>query len=441
MRPWSDEHLGLIASKEVSKITRCEMTSGLLILSVFAVCFAMVAKRLAATVLTAPMIFITFGLMLSGTGLFPDADTKHLLHIVAEVALVLLLFLDAAQIDLRALRQRHVWPVRMLVIGLPLSILLGTVAAAMFLPEWPIFALALLASILAPTDAALGQAVVTNPLVPERSRRALTVESGLNDGLALPVVLLFASLTAEVMRDDSTNWLAFGAKQIMLGPLVGVIIGVIGGTVLVWAKSRAFTADIYGGVGAIALAGASYLSAIAVGGNGFIAAFVAGLCFGHVVQGRCKFVYEFTESEGLLLTWSAFFLLGLALVPEALQHLSWPTAAVILTSLFVIRPVAIWISLLGTDASPITRLFFGWFGPRGLATALFALLVVPEIDHALAEPILAIAINAVWISALLHGLTAQPGAKWYAAHVKTMGDCAEMQPIDNSAKPLTTADS
>jgi NhaP-type Na+/H+ or K+/H+ antiporter len=280
--------------------------------------------------------------------------------------------------------------------------------------------------------------VVTNPLVPERSRRALTVESGLNDGLALPAVLLFASLTAEVIHDDSTNWLVFGAKQLLLGPLAGMIVGFAGGAVLIWAKKNALTADIYEGVGAIALASASYLAAIAVGGNGFIAAFVAGLCFGHVVQGRCKFVYEFTESEGLLLTWSAFFLLGLALLPDALQHLSWPMVALIISSLFIIRPVAIWISLLGTDASPITRLFFGWFGPRGLATALFALLVVSEIDHELAEPILALAINAVWISALLHGLTAQPGAKWYAAHVKSMGDCAETEPIEHSAKPLIT---
>ena len=416
------------------------MTLGLLILAIFASGFAMFAKRLSMTVLTAPMIFIAFGFMLSGTDLFPHAEAEHLLHIVAEVALILLLFLDAAQIDLRALRRRHVWPVRMLTIGLPLSILFGTLAASLFLPAWPIFALALVASILAPTDAALGQAVVTNPLVPERSRRALTVESGLNDGLALPAVLLFASLTAEVMHDDGTNWLAFGAKQLVFGPLVGIMMGLIGGTLLIWAKNRALTADIYGGVGAIALAGASYLAAIAIGGNGFIAAFVAGLCFGHVVQGGCKFVYEFTESEGLLLTWGAFFLLGLALLPEALQHLSWSAVGLILTSLFVVRPLAIWISLLGTDASPITRLFFGWFGPRGLATALFALLVVPGIDHELAEPILALAINAVWISALLHGLTAQPGARWYAAHVKSMGDCAEMEPIDSSAKPLITAD-
>ena len=414
------------------------MTVGLLILTVFAAGFAMVAKRLSSTILTAPMVFIAFGFLLSQTDLLPHAEAEAILHLVAEIALIVLLFLDAAQIDLNALRKRHVWPVRMLAIGLPLSIVLGAVAAWPFLPGWPIVAVALVASILAPTDAALGQAVVTNPVVPERSRRALTVESGLNDGLALPAVLLFASLTAQVMDQDSTNWLVFGAKQLLLGPLVGVVAGLVGGFALLRAKERDLTSDAFEGVGAIALAATAYLGANAIGGNGFISAFVAGLCFGNVVKGSCKFVYEFTESEGLLLTWGAFFLLGLAVVPEALNHLTWSTLAIILISLFVVRPLAIWVSLAGTDASATTRLFFGWFGPRGLATALFALLVVPQISHDLAEPILALAVNAVWISALLHGLSAQPGAKWYAARIKKSGDCPETKPVKISAKPLIT---
>ena len=138
------------------------------------------------------------------------------------------------------------------------------------------------------------------------------------------------------------------------------------------------------------------------------------MLFGNVVKGRCKFIYEFTESEGQMLTWGAFFLLGLALVPEAIHHLSMPVLAIILLSLFFVRPVAIWISLIKTDAPLITKLFFGWFGPRGLATALFALLIVPIVGHELAEPILYLAVNTVWISALLHGISAVVGANWYA---------------------------
>ena len=152
-----------------------------------------------------------------------------------------------------------------------------------------------------------------------------------------------------------------------------------------------------------------------IGGNGFIAAFAAGLGFGAIVRGKCAFVYEFTEGEGQILSWTSFFLIGVVLVPEAIAHLTLLTLILILTSLLVVRPLAIWLSLMGTDAATNTRLFMGWFGPRGLATALFALLVAEQLDHELAEQVLHIAINAVWISAILHGLTAAPFAKWYGA--------------------------
>jgi len=412
------------------------LETGLLVLAVFTVGYTMIARRLSATVLTAPMLFIALGYLLSLTGLLPGEEAEEAMHLVAEIALVVLLFIDAAQIDLKSLQRQHAWPQRMLLIGLPLAILIGTVAMWGFLPDWPIFAIVLAAAILAPTDAALGQAVVTNPVVPERARRALTVESGLNDGLALPAILLFASLTGFEMGQDNVDWLVFGARQLLLGPLAGAVVGLSGAWLMVKASEKGLTSDTLEGIGAIALSGCAYLLAGEIGGNGFIAAFVGGLCFGNVMKGRCSFVYEFTESEGQILTWGAFFLLGLALMPAALGHLTWSMAAMILISLLIVRPLAIAISLMGSDASVTTRLFFGWFGPRGLATALFALLIVPTIDPGFAEPILAIAINTVWISALLHGLSAQPGARWYAAKVKAMGDCPEMKTAGQSAIPL-----
>lgn len=384
------------------------------------------------------MVFIALGVVLALSGLVSEHDSHALLHPVAEVTLVVLLFLDAAQTDISALRMRHVWPTRMLLLGLPLAIILGTVAGLLVLPGWPLVAVALLAAILAPTDAALGQAVVTNPNVPIRPRRALTVESGLNDGLALPVILLFASLTAAETDVDGGAWLLFGIKQIVLGPLVGVSIGALGGWVLLKAKALHTTAEIYEGVGALAMAGVAYLAAVQIGGNGFISAFVAGLTFGGIIKGACKFVYEFTESEGQLLAWASFLLMGAALVPEAVAHLTWPMLAVILISLFVVRPLAIWASLIGTDAAPLTRLFFGWFGPRGLATALFALLIVEQIPETFSAPILHTAINAVWISAVLHGVTAAPAALWYGRKISNMGARAETQPVTDGAKPIIT---
>ena len=400
---------------------------GYLAIAVFLVGFCMIANRLAGSILTAPMVFLALGGALSLTGILPEAGTEATLHVVAETALVVLLFLDAAQIDQAALLKRRVWPARMLAIGLPLAFLIGTALGLILLPGWPLAAVALIAAILSPTDAALGQPVVTNPDVPERPRRALTVESGLNDGLALPLVLMMAALAAPVAEAPDGGWGIFALKQLTLGPAVGLALGVVGGRVLLWAKRTGATADVYEGIGALALAATAYLGAQMIGGNGFISAFAAGLGFGAVVRGQCAFVFEFTEGEGQLLSWAAFLLVGAVLVPEAVAHLTPGTFAFILLSLILVRPVAIWLSLLGTDAAPSTRLFFGWFGPRGLATALFALLVVDQLAPETGEAVTHLAVNAVWISALLHGLTAAPGARWYADRVRRAEMAAEMK--------------
>ncbi|MBO6508619.1 MAG: cation:proton antiporter [Roseibium sp.] len=402
------------------------MATGLLMLAMFTVCYTLLAKTLSNGILTAPILFIGFGVLMSQTGMFPLTEAEHLLHIVAELALIILLFLDAAQINLKALRKRHQWPLRMLLFGMPLAIVIGTFAAAPFLTTYPLIVAALAAALLAPTDAALGQAVVTNEAVPERVRRALTLESGLNDGLALPVILLFASLTAEMMQTDATNWILFGAKQLVFGPLVGGVTGAVGGVMFLAAKKRGMTTATIEGIGAIAMAGGAYLAAGLVDGNGFISAFVAGLFFGNVIKGQCAFIYEFTESEGQMLSWGAFFLIGLALVPNAVAHLDAQSLAIILISLFLVRPIAVWLSLTGSDAASLTKLFFGWFGPRGLATALFALLIVDQIDHEIGEHLLNLAVNAVWISAVLHGVTAVPLARWYGARMSENEGAAEM---------------
>lgn len=388
---------------------------GLLAIAMFMAIFSLVAKRLSTTIFTAPIIFISMGLLLSYLELIPVDEMESTLHLVAEVALILLLFLDAAKIDLPSLRKQFIWPARMLFIGLPLSILVGTLVTWLIIPEWPIAAIALVAAILAPTDAALGQPIIDNEKVPVRVRRTLITESGLNDGLALPAILLFAAMTATMSQGDETNWLLFGFKQLAFGPIAGVIVGLAGGTMLLWAKRHAYTTEVYEGVGAVSIAASSYLLADLIGGNGFIAAFVAGLSFGSIVKDKCKFVFEFTESEGQGLVWIAFLLIGLLLVPAALEHLTLQSISIILISLFFVRPLAVWISLIGTDADFKTRLFFGWFGPRGLATALFALTIVHEISAEYGTPILHLAVNSVWISALLHGITAIPGANWYAS--------------------------
>lgn len=390
------------------------MDETLLLISAFLLAFCLVANRLAKTVLTAPMAFLGFGVAVASLGVLPLEELDDVLDVVAEIALVVLLFLDAAKTDQRALIKTNVWPFRMLLIGLPVAFAIGLAFNLLLLPGVPLVLAALIAAILTPTDAALGQPVVANQNVPERARRALTVESGLNDGLALPLVLLTASLAAPAALAPDEGWALFGLKQITFAPVVGIVFGWIGGTMLLRAQNKELTTDVYEGIAALALAASAYLGATIVGGNGFIATFFAGLGFGAVVKDQCKFVFEFSESEGQLLSWAAFFLLGAALVPEAIASLTVPMLLVILVSLFCVRPLAIWISLIGTDADLQTRLFFGWFGPRGLATALFALLVFEQFETETADFVLHLAVNAVWISALLHGVTAAPGAKLFA---------------------------
>ncbi|MEO1733126.1 MAG: cation:proton antiporter [Pseudomonadota bacterium] len=391
--------------------------------------FCMVANRLSKTVITAPQVFLALGFIVAQFSMVPEIGTEEALHIVAETTLIILLFLDAAQIDVAQLRSRFVWPARMLLLGLPLAMVLGTFAGLLVFPDWSLVFAALVAAILSPTDAALGQAVISNPDVPDRPRRALIVESGLNDGLALPVILMLAVVAAPSGMAPESGWVVFAAKQLVFGPAVGLAIGYVAGRVLLWAKRTDYTSDVYEGIGALAVAIGTYLTALMIGGNGFIAAFCAGLAFGAIVRGRCKFVYEFTESEGQLLAWASFFLLGAVLVPDAIAHLTWPMAGLILVSLLVVRPLAIWLSLIGTDAAPETRLFFGWFGPRGLATALFALLVVDQLDPQLGEGVLIIAVNAVWISAVLHGLSAVPGAVLYARLSRADHMTGETKPL------------
>lgn len=407
--------------------------NALLIFALFLAAFCMVGNRLSRSMITAPQIFLALGVVFSQAGVVPGHLAHEALHMVAEITLVVLLFLDAAKIDVRQLRSRFVWPARMLLIGLPLCLVIGTGAAFGVMPALGLAGAALVAAILAPTDAALGQPVVSNPAMPDRPRQALIVESGLNDGLALPLILMLVGLSAPVGGAPDNGWLMFTFWQLTLGPAVGVGAGLIAGRALIWAKQTGWTSDTYEGIAALAIAGVSYMAATEIGGNGFIAAFTAGLAFGAVVRGRCAFVYEFTESEGQLLSWASFFLMGLVLVPEALAHLTWQMAVMILISLFVVRPLAIWLSLIGTDAQPITRLFFGWFGPRGLATALFALLVVEKLDPEFGHTVLMIAVNAVWISALLHGVTAAPGAAWYARRMQAAGQSAETTPHHDDA--------
>jgi NhaP-type Na+/H+ or K+/H+ antiporter len=285
---------------------------------------------------------------------------------------------------------------------------------------------ALLAALLAPTDAALGQSVISEKVVPVRIRQAINIESGLNDGIALPVVLLFAALAA--MSHDATpagEWVRFGLFQIIFGPLAGIVIGYAGARSLDLAIERDWAGTAFQGIGILSLAVFTYVAAELIGGNGFIAAFVGGMVFGNSIRHKCTFLFEFMESEGQLLMLITFMVFGAALLPEGLAHLNAMTVLYAALSLTLIRMIPIAISLLGSGVRLPTQLFLGWFGPRGLASILFVLLILEGSEIAHKEQLLSITVITVALSALLHGISAAPIAKRFGRLAGQMGECEE----------------
>ncbi len=401
--------------------------------------YSLISGRLEGTVITAPLVFIVFGFIAGSGGLqVIQIDLEHsAIHFIAEFTLILVLFTDAARIDLSLLRRDHNLPVRMLVFGLPLTIILGLMVAVLLFPAFSFWEAALLAALLAPTDAALGQAVVSAKAVPIRIRQAINVESGLNDGIALPAVLLFAALaSAQNAPTEASEWVQFGLLQLTLGPLTGVIVGWVGTRFLDEASDRGWTNSSFQGVGILSLAIFTYVMAELIGGNGFIAAFIGGMVFGNTIRHPCTYLFEFMESEGQLLMLIAFLVFGALLLPEGLAHANATTVLYAVLSLTVIRMVPIALSLVGAGLRFPTKFFLGWFGPRGLASILFVLLILEESEVAHRDEIFATTVITVALSALLHGITAAPLAKRYGALAVRMGDCEEVQPI--SDMPLRT---
>jgi NhaP-type Na+/H+ or K+/H+ antiporter len=392
----------------------------------------LVSRRIQGSVLTGPMLFAGFGLLVGPAvlGLVPVKITNTALHFLAEITLVLVLFSDAASIDLRQLRRDHNLPVRMLAVGMPLSILMSLSLALLLFTEFTIWEAALLAAILAPTDAALGQSVVTNRLVPVRIRQALNVESGLNDGIALPLVLVFAALaSASEEAADAPHWILFMVKQITFGPLAGIAVGYLGAKLVALCYRTKWLTETAEGIIALALAFCAFALAEVFHGNGFIAAFVAGLTFGNTLGTMCRYLYEFAETEGQILILLTFMAFGSAMIPVALPDAAGIHLIFALLTLTLMRMIPIAVSLLGSGVQPVTTAFLGWFGPRGLASVLFTLLILERVEFAHKHDVFIVVIVTVTLSILLHGLTAGPAARWYGAKAEAMGTCEENQPV------------
>ncbi|NIY73766.1 hypothetical protein HCZ30_15155 [Marivivens donghaensis] len=391
----------------------------LFIISTGIILYALISGKADKKSFTGPIAFTVFGLVV-GAGLLDLIDIpihNEALNTLAEITLVVTLFCDAARIDVTKLSREHNLPIKLLALGLPMTMALGAAVAWAIFPEIGIGAALLIGIALAPTDAALGQAVVSNKAVPQRIRQALNVESGLNDGLAYPALLIAVSIAiATSEARGASAWVAFVAAQVVLGPLVGIIIGGIGGR---WAEKSAASGamnEAFSQIIVLGLALASYSGAEIVGGNGFLAAFAAGLMIARRAKHIVREATQFGEAEGQLLGLIVFIVFGAVLVPDAFKNgMDWRIWPYAILSLTVIRMAPVAISLIGSGLRPNTVAFIGWFGPRGLASILYVLLLLEESEISMDGVIVQTVFATVILSIIAHGLSAVPFARAYAA--------------------------
>jgi NhaP-type Na+/H+ or K+/H+ antiporter len=396
----------------------------LAILAVFVLVYGAVSNRLAKTMVSGAIVYAAFGVLFGPLCLNLlqfSVDAKGL-KMLAELTLALVLFTDAANADLSILKSAARLPVRLLLVGLPLTIALGMGAGALLFSGLTLLELGVLATMLAPTDAALGKAVVTNPSVPAKVRESLNVESGLNDGICVPVLFLFLALIAHTGSEGGTAGLAFRlfAEEIGIGGVVGVVLALAAARLFKVCIHREWIAHFWVPVPVGALAFACFATAQALEGSGFIAAFVGGMVFGAVTKGDKEEVLRSAETAGgifSLLTWVAF---GVAVIGHSIDQLNWRILLYAVLSLTVIRMLPVFLSLTGTGLRTNSKLFIGWFGPRGLASVVFIVIVLGE-KLPSAPTLQLTVVCTVILSILAHGVTANPLARWYGARAETDG--------------------
>ena len=380
---------------------------------------ASISRRIKNTMLTLPMIYTVLGLLIGNRflGLIELGLDDELIRVVAELTLVLVLATDASRIDLRMLVRDHSLPLRLLGIGLPLTMILGTIVATAMFGTLGLWGAAILAVVLTPTDASLGQAVVTNPRVPVRIRQTLNIESGLNDGIAMPFLLLAIALalaSEPPVPGDLGDWLLFAGGQIVFGIAAGLVVGFLGAKFIERGQGIGWMTSEFQKISALVLPLLAYGLAELIGGNGFIAAFVMGATAGNISKTeRSKILVEYVEVEVELLMLLTFMIFGMVMLPLALDQVSGQIVLYAILSLTLIRMVPVALSLIGTKVKPVTVLFLGWFGPRGVASILYIFTVLDAEELTGLPIIYTAAMITVLFSIFAHGLTAAPLANLY----------------------------
>jgi NhaP-type Na+/H+ or K+/H+ antiporter len=389
------------------------MYNNLAVLAVFALLFSVIAGRVERSVLTGPMVYIFFGLLAGPVGfgfLVMDVNAFEL-RVIADLTLALVLFLDAANADLKVLKTHAFIPRRMLGIGLPLCIALGAFVGTLVFPDVSLWEVCILATMLAATDAALGKGVVTNEAVPNRVRQGLNAESGLNDGLAVPVLFVFLALATGEVRGEQGTALAleFVLEEIGIGIAVAVVLVTVAVQLMKLGHWRGWFTDVWRQIPVVALALACFATAQSLHGSGFIACFVGGLLFGYFAGKRTHHLVLAGEGISELLAMLTWVVFGAVFMGVYWGQMTWDVVLYSVLSLTVIRVLPMLIALWGTDEQFETKLFLAWFGPRGLASIVFMVIVGAE--NLPAESIMIqTVVCTITLCVVAHGITARPWA-------------------------------
>ena len=408
------------------------MYENLAILATFVFLYSIASGGLERTPINGALLFAAFGLALGPLGLdilSLNVDTEGL-RTLAELTLALVLFTDAANANLGVLKKNIGIPQRLLLIGLPLTILLGFGVGVLVFDGLTLLEIAILATMLAPTDAALGKAVVTNEAVPSNIREGLNVESGLNDGICVPILFVFLALVTATGAETSTPVLAMKlvAEEIGIGVAVGVGLTVLGSWLGTKFADRGWITETWRQLTVPALAVACFAVAQWLGGSGFIAAFTGGLLFGGLTKRHKHKLLLAAEGTGdtlALITWVVF---GAAVVGQSVSSFSWEVVLYAVLSLTVVRMLPVFLVLAGMKLRTDEKLFMGWFGPRGLASIVFAVIVLNE-HLAGGSTIISTVVCTILLSVIGHGLSANPLVAALAARIKhaTVGTAANKQ--------------
>lgn len=395
------------------------MFFGVGIVAILIFLYGALALKLGRWSVTMPMIFVAAGYLLGpgGINFLQISPGTEGMKTLTEVTLALLLFADASTLDLRQVRRDPSLIFRLLGIGMPLTILFGAACFLGLLPGEGLAFAALLGAILAPTDAALGLPIFNDPKMPVRIRRALNVESGLNDGIATPFVMLFIAFAVAVEAHAHGNWLSSALLEVAIALLVGAAVGIGGGWLLATTVERGWTAGTSEQVAVFGLALTAYFGSLMLHGNGFIAAFSAGIIFSAATRNRFGEPTEFTENTGTVLSLLVWVIFGALAVPKAILFTGdWRPITYAVLSLTVIRMIPVALAMRGSGLRSDTVALMGWFGPRGLASVVFTLLALIALKDA-GKPIDMLVAVATWtilLSVLCHGFSAKPLSSWYA---------------------------